>query len=554
VAVSNMDINKATGAKAVNFYQNNVLNQQMLGLVSVGNVDKNIISSRNNSRAFMIDTVSETQEEMMDEASEEHGTDQDAHMEEHAENSEQNLQEQFDGVKEDMQGIGQDLVEGLQTLAADLQGFGKIVVSQLQIMTGFTENLYVEWPKELVDFAASFAVINFDVISAAGPCTDNITYYNQLTFILAMPVLLILVIIGLAISAQVIRVIENWKTVSIRLGLMLIFLVYPACSAAVIKMLVPCREISGVKYITADYRLVCGGDEYWYYVYMAYAGLVVYPIGCPLLYLVLLVRNRHKLESDEETCNRMGFIYERYEKEYYWFEVVEMIRKLFLTGIILLAEPGSVFQLACALLIAAYFMAIHIRCLPFKDVTEDFLQTVSLISTVLVLVSAIMIKSSAMAAKIASANHSEFNSPPAMLLVLINGATVVLALILGTFKMKQTLTAQIKKMAALGMMGSFVARLCCRGQQQQKGAPVDSTFKDGVTTSATLSTNTTEVEVEDVLTEGAESAQVQEPKAIEVKIVEPSVESLEFRGELPAASPYGLVDCGSGRSMARTNC
>jgi len=199
-------------------------------------------------------------------------------------------------------------------------------------------------------------------------------------------------------------------------------------------------------------------------------------------------------------------------------------------------------------------MAIHIRCLPFKDVTEDFLQTVSLISTVLVLVSAIMIKSSAMAAKIASANHSEFNSPPAMLLVLINGATVVLALILGTFKMKQTLTAQIKKMAALGMMGSFVARLCCRGQQQQKGAPVDSTFKDGVTTSATLSTNTTEVEVEDVLTEGAESAQVQEPKAIEVKIVEPSVESLEFRGELPAASPYGLVDCGSGRSMARTNC
>ena len=73
----------------------------------------------------MIDTVSETQEEMIDEVSEEN-TDQNTHMEEHAEKSEQNRQEQFDGVKEDVQWIGQDLVEGLQTLAADLQGFGKV--------------------------------------------------------------------------------------------------------------------------------------------------------------------------------------------------------------------------------------------------------------------------------------------------------------------------------------------------------------------------------------------------------------------------------------------
>jgi hypothetical protein len=44
---------------------------------------------------------------------------------------------------------------------------------------------------------------------------------------------------------------------------------------------------------------------------------------------------------------------------YYWWEVVEMMRKFLLTGVVLFLAPGSIAQLAMALLIGAYFMAVR---------------------------------------------------------------------------------------------------------------------------------------------------------------------------------------------------
>jgi hypothetical protein len=210
--------------------------------------------------------------------------------------------------------------------------------------------------------------------------------------------------------------------------------------------------VYGVWYLTADYRLRCDGEDYAFYSTVAALGILVYPIGTPLLYFTLLYRNRHKLHATgpavtSAACRkRFGFIYGRYEPEYYWWELVEMTRKLLLTGGILFLAPGSVAQLACALVIAAYFMAAHIKCQPYADddddnlqvplyalismisssllstpSDDDNLQSCSLISTVLVLVLGIMIKSVSMqdADKKASANDKCNNPrPPAMMMTL----------------------------------------------------------------------------------------------------------------------------------------
>jgi hypothetical protein len=69
-----------------------------------------------------------------------------------------------------------------------------------------------------------------------------------------------------------------------------------------------------------------------------------------------------------------------------------MLRKFLLTGLILFLAPGSIAQLASALLIGAYFMAAHVKYQPFISDDEDNLQSVSLISTVLILVLGIMLK------------------------------------------------------------------------------------------------------------------------------------------------------------------
>merc|ERR1712196_565883 len=88
---------------------------------------------------------------------------------------------------------------------------------------------------------------------------------------------------------------------------------------------------------------------------------------------------------------RLGFIYEAYEAPFYWWEVLEMSRKLLLTGAILFLGPGSTAQLAVAMLVASYYMASHIKCQPFGSDDDDFIQSVSLVSSVLTLTLALLL-------------------------------------------------------------------------------------------------------------------------------------------------------------------
>ena len=270
---------------------------------------------------------------------------------------------------------------------------------------------------------------------------DEFTYYQSMTAQLAFPILTsIIIIIGCRMFSS------DWETSSLSLVLKLIFLCFPACSAATLKIFV-CREIHGVMYVAADYRLTCSGDEYAFYAKIASLGFLIYPIGCPLLYLILLLRNNHKIQKDAKCQAQFGFIYSRYQPQNYLWEISEMVRKFLLTGVILFLAPGSIAQLAMALLIASYFMAWHVRRDPFKASFENTLQTVSLVSTVMVLVLGIMIKASTMASQMnqANADNEKYNDPPPMLLVFICAATAILATFLAVVKTRKKLNGMVKK-------------------------------------------------------------------------------------------------------------
>ena len=101
--------------------------------------------------------------------------------------------------------------------------------------------------------------------------------------------------------------------------LKLIFVAFPSAAAAPLKLFV-CADVHGTSYLTADYRITCAGEEYEQYCALAFVGIAVYPIGCPLLYYCLLKANEDKLD-DEKVNRQLGFIYDRYHRDYYWWEV-----------------------------------------------------------------------------------------------------------------------------------------------------------------------------------------------------------------------------------------
>ena len=102
-----------------------------------------------------------------------------------------------------------------------------------------------------------------------------------------------------------------------------------------------------------DHRIDCNDGDRWFYVAYASVMVIIYPIGVPSLYGWLLWVHRTEMNPPlprtqhqesgprgralvliqrkrlyDEKIAHLEFLYGSYEARFYWFEVVELVRKL----------------------------------------------------------------------------------------------------------------------------------------------------------------------------------------------------------------------------------
>jgi hypothetical protein len=81
---------------------------------------------------------------------------------------------------------------------------------------------------------------------------------------------------------------------------------------------------------------------------------VVYVAGLQAAVFIILHRRRSELFSESNdartiaTKETFGFLYEVYGPAAWWWEVEELIRKLLLSAVVVLIEPGSPLQVRSA--------------------------------------------------------------------------------------------------------------------------------------------------------------------------------------------------------------
>ncbi len=109
-----------------------------------------------------------------------------------------------------------------------------------------------------------------------------------------------------------------------------------------------CREIDGVSWLEADMRLQCYTTEWTGYAIYGVIMCVVYVFGLPLLVSILLFRRRHALFGADAAATAnlaaFGFLYEDYGPSAWLWEVEELLRKLFLSAVVVVIEKGSPLQ------------------------------------------------------------------------------------------------------------------------------------------------------------------------------------------------------------------
>jgi hypothetical protein len=246
------------------------------------------------------------------------------------------------------------------------------MIGFLQITTNMSVGLDVPWPRQYISFMNSFNFLNFEIINFESMlCAVSMDFYNELVLnILFVPVVMacayLLVIVPTmlqdkrdvggergTLKRRLIRL-KFWKLIFFTL-----FLIYPNLSRVTLQMF-QCIEINGVTYMVADFNLICYDDRWKASLPIGIIGVLLYPIGIPIIFFFYLFKNRKRLWTSKKVRYRYGLLFAAYHKEMWFFEMCDMLNKLFLTSLVGffaldLQMPSALFEIYCFLTVILCF-------------------------------------------------------------------------------------------------------------------------------------------------------------------------------------------------------
>jgi hypothetical protein len=164
------------------------------------------------------------------------------------------------------------------------------------------------------------------------------------------------------------------------------FLVYSTVSTAVFQTFACDRTDEDIntavrtRYLRADYSVQRDTSEHKLFKVYAAVMIIIYPLGIPALYAWLLWSNRQKIcvlnRHDDASLRPTRFLWAPYTSRMYYWEVVECMRRLLLTGAIVFIAPGTRAQAAVACILSMVSLTVALRCRPHADCSDGRIYTV----------------------------------------------------------------------------------------------------------------------------------------------------------------------------------
>ena len=288
-----------------------------------------------------------------------------------------------------------DMVEKYQPPA-------KIFLSYYQIVCGLSFAYDLRFPALFTKFKnAVSTVVNLDFISFMPiGCMTETNFHHSLVGYTLGPLLVFALMLAVYGSNKNKNPALANRVFSYFLALT--FLVLPSVSIKIFSTFA-CRIFDGDygRFLKVDYNIDCDGDEHAFYEAYAMIMALVFPIGVPLMYFVLLYRRRdmldpgqkkftHELGSEELGMQRailereklmvgdpslaaLSFLFHAYEPQCWWFEVVETLRRLLLTGGLLFLNPGTAGQIIASMIMCLGAMRVYAGYKPFVEDNNDVL-------------------------------------------------------------------------------------------------------------------------------------------------------------------------------------
>ena len=295
----------------------------------------------------------------------------------------------------------------------------KIIIGFYQVTNGLLQTFsYIKWPESLEAIGKYSEILQIDVLQIApNNCLFSQFRVNAFGSLLAMMSInvaaTVVSVIAYTVSKVIIsrsqrmqgdeksREISQTKEIVLRNLFFFLYVTYLGTCAKTANVLpLACQTLCRDKkeefcysYMKADYSIQCHGTKYNHWLILAYIS-AAYIVAMPTMSFIALWRQRRVLSfaSDDNTLQTIGygleifsglsFLFENYNHRSWYWELVEMSRKVILTSGMILVGQESRSYIGLAWVIAGMYGMTFSWIKPIKDVTENRLMATSLAVTV----------------------------------------------------------------------------------------------------------------------------------------------------------------------------
>ena len=296
----------------------------------------------------------------------------------------------------------------------------KIVIGFYQVTYGLLQAFsFIKWPDSLQVVARYSQLLQLDILQIAPvECLVPALHVDAFRSLFAMTVLnaAFIAFFGIAYGVRKLIILTNQglnkeekstkvsqtKEFVYRNLFFFLYVTYlSTCSKTANVLPLACRKFCRdldeqremcKKYLKADYSVQCQGIKYKQLLIGAYIS-TAYILALPFASFIALWKRRRELATEDgnvpqnpssglEMISGLSFLFENYKNHSWYWELVEMSRKVILTSGLILVGQESRSYIGLAWVIAGMYGVLFSWMKPIQDGVENRLMSVSLAVTV----------------------------------------------------------------------------------------------------------------------------------------------------------------------------
>ena len=381
----------------------------------------------------------------------------------------------IESVKEDGGGFVKNVLAFVIPFIGQVQGVIstsqlKILMGNLQINASLSVVFSIPWPPLHVRFINLMSIFKFDMfkfLAFASPCLHS-NHFMSLAMFVAMPLVIAAVFFVTFAFVALCNCINracchcmqrlpcckftvgSAGTSALKLVIFIVLFIYPTICSKVFTTF-KCDNVNGESFMVADMTVTCFAGDWLFWAGVSVGAMLLYVVGIPLGLLIALWTQQRRgalrfptfswsngerlppaalVASTAQRVdlffrNRLayGSLYEQYDPESWWFEFGCTMRKMVLTGALVLFGAGTTPQVVTALAVCIFWFALITNAKPFTHDADDRLAQVEGLQVLFTLLVGLVLQLQANS----GATSTEEETAMGVVLVALNMIVVVCA-------------------------------------------------------------------------------------------------------------------------------